>query len=133
MNLAAKLLFKQFNVKKKKGGGNGLLDKPVCDNTELLNLAGDIERKEEETQVNLDLDKESEGDDKMDGYVNKMEELTEEEQKTLMEEIKPVWLMLLKVSFRLPSFPSPPPPYPPLMLSSLTTCAPATEARLQCW
>jgi len=89
VNLIAKNLLRQFNLPKKKGD-------EVLNQTEqdLLDLAGDIDLEEAETR------RAAEGDldnNNMDGWVDELVLLTEEEAAELSESVLPVRLVLVKV------------------------------------
>jgi hypothetical protein len=82
VNLIAKSLLRQFDLPKKKG--DEALDQTKQD---LLDLAGDTRGAEEG-----DLD-----NDNVDGWVDEVALLTEEEVAELSESVLPVRLVLVKV------------------------------------
>ena len=63
---------------------------------QLLKLAGDIDLEEEMT-ANAGNEGDATDDDNIDGWVNKHEEITEEELLDLAESVQPVHLLLTKV------------------------------------
>lgn len=89
VNLIAKSLLRQFDLPKKKGG-------EALDQTEqdLLDLAGDIDLEEAETRGAADGDLDN---DNIDGWVDEVALLTEEEAAELSESVLPVRLVLVKV------------------------------------
>jgi hypothetical protein len=93
LNLVAKSLLKQFDVKKD--------DKEDDLNDEertLLAMAGDIEQEEMlSAQEQDDADGEVEDDDDLEGWVDEVEALTPGERENLNESIRPVKKMLVKV------------------------------------
>jgi hypothetical protein len=95
LNLVAKSLLKQFDVKPdKKNDDDDLND----DERSLLDMAGDIEAEERITAQEMDDDDgEIDDDDDDDGWVDEVEALTLEERKNLEESIRPVKKTLVKV------------------------------------
>jgi hypothetical protein len=92
LNLVAKALLKQFDVKSEEK--NGLND----DERSLLEMADNIDAEElTMAQEKDDDDEEIEDDDDNDGWVNGVEALTPEEQMDLEESIRPVKRTLVKV------------------------------------
>jgi hypothetical protein len=94
LNLVAKSLLKQFDVKQDDKTKDDLTD----DEQTLLDLAGDIEQEECTTaQEKDDADDETEDEDDLDGWVDELEALTLDEWEDLEESIRPVKRMLVKV------------------------------------
>ena len=92
LNLIAKSLLKQFDIKQKTE--EDLTD----DERELLDLAGNIEEEENTTAMENDTgDEDTADEDDIDGWVNKMDHLTTAEKQDLEESIKPVRVVLVKV------------------------------------
>lgn len=91
INLVAKSLLRQFDVPKKKA--DEALEQAEQD---LLNLAEDIELEDAETRATeLEV---TDGDD-VEGWVDEVALLTEEEAAQLSESILPVRLVLVKVRY----------------------------------
>jgi hypothetical protein len=110
VNLCAKSIIKQFDVPKKKEDEH--LDEAVRelqnDNDELQDLAGDQELEEQQTvdaiaqrQINGQDGEEEEEDDDIEGWIDEMELLSPAERAGLEESIRPVKLVLVKVSCRI--------------------------------
>jgi hypothetical protein len=110
VNLCAKSIIKQFDVPKKKEDEH--LDEAVRelqdDNDELQDLAGDQELEEQQTvdtiaqhQINGQDGEEEEEDDGIEGWIDEMELLSPAERAGLEESIRPVKLVLVKVSCRI--------------------------------
>ena len=94
LNLIAKSLLKQFDVKLKAGDTDDLNN----DDVSLLALAKDIETEElTAAQEKDDGDGEAEEDDQVDDWVDEVEALTLEEHADLEESIWPVKRTLIKV------------------------------------
>lgn len=94
LNLVAKSLLKQFDVKTDKKDKDDLND----DEKSLLDMAQNIEAEELTTaQENDDEDGEIEDEDNVDGWVDEVEALTSEECANLEESIRPVKKTLVKV------------------------------------
>jgi hypothetical protein len=94
INLIAKSMLKQFNVAKKMAMDDGLSD----EEREILNLATGIDDKECATMEESDPNDDNiEADDDLEGWVDKVDALMEEEQATLQEEIRSVSCVLVKV------------------------------------
>ena len=94
LNLVAKSLLKQFDVKKDDKKEDDLTD----DKQALLDLAGNIEHKElTMMQEKDDADDKTEEDDDLKGQVDEVEDLTLEEWESLEDSIQPVKTMLVKV------------------------------------
>jgi hypothetical protein len=91
INLVAKSLLKQFDIQKKRTaeGADGI-------DAELLDLARDIEI--EEVQTRLDESREDVEEDNVDGWIDEVERMSEEEHSNLAEKIRPVRMVLVKVS-----------------------------------
>lgn len=101
LNLIAKSLLKQFDVKTDKKDDNDLND----DEKELLDLVDDIDGEEHTmAQEKDDEDGEIDDDDDLDGWVDKVEALTPEEHENLEESIRLVKKMLVKVGALLPKY-----------------------------
>jgi hypothetical protein len=99
LNLIAKSLLKQFNVKPKAGDTDDLNN----DDASLLALAEDMETKElTAAQEKDDGDGEAEEDDQVDDWVDEVEALTPEEHADLEESIRPVKRTLVKVGEGIP-------------------------------
>lgn len=89
-------LFDPPKAKKKPGDPDDGLD---AEDRELLELAGDIDEEERITQQENDTDDDAILDDDDDeGWVDEVEELSEAERAALKESIRPVRLVLVKVS-----------------------------------
>ena len=88
VNLIAKSFLKQFDVKKKRGGA-------ASDDVELDELVEEVEQ--DEVNSPPDGGEDDKTDDDLDGWVDKVEKLTEEEQE-LLECIKLIKRVLFKVS-----------------------------------
>jgi hypothetical protein len=103
LNLVAKSLLKQFDVKKKKAGeadGDDDRDLQVSDEEhELLDLADGVDDEELTMAQENDIEDEDEvEEDDADGWVDELEALTEEERENLKAILRPVSKMLIKVS-----------------------------------
>jgi hypothetical protein len=95
LNLVAKSLLKQFDVKHEKKDNNDLNE----DEQLLLALAENIDEEElTVVQENDNEDSESEDDDSLEGWVDEVEALTPDEWEQLEESIQPVKKMLVKVT-----------------------------------
>ena len=88
VNLIAKLFLKQFDAKKRRGEAND-------DDVDLDQLVTEVELDKSQA-VNEGEDEEEDND--IDGWVNEVEELTDEEKRELLESIKPIKRVLFKVS-----------------------------------
>ena len=108
VNLCAKSIIKQFNVPKKKDDEH--LDEAARelqgdDDDELQNLAGDQDLEEQQTLEGISQRRTNEGaedddnDDDIEGWIDEMELLTPTEHAGLEESIRPVKLVLVKVSW----------------------------------
>ena len=92
LNLIAKSLLKQFDMKQKTE------EDLTNDKRKLLDLTGNIEEEENTTAMENDTGDEDTADkDDMDGWVNEMDHLTAAEKQDLEESIKPVRVVLVKV------------------------------------
>jgi hypothetical protein len=94
VNLIAKTLLKQFDVPKKDA-------ESVLDNAEkvLLKLAAGIDMDEMVTVAEAGAgDKDNDENDDVEGWVDEMALLSEEERVALHENVGPVCLVLVKVS-----------------------------------
>jgi hypothetical protein len=95
LNLVAKSLLKQFDVKQDEKKDGDLND----DEQMLLAIAGDIEEEEQiMAQENNTKDRDTEDDDSLEGWVDEVEALTDEERENLQESIWPIKRMLVKVT-----------------------------------
>lgn len=92
VNLIAKSVIRQFDAPKTKG--NESFDDVL---RELMVTAEDLDEEEAATREGEESDDESD-DDNVDGFVNELEEMSEEEQKELDENIQPIRRVLVKVS-----------------------------------
>lgn len=98
VNLIAKSLLKQFDVKPKKEDGQKDTNTDKSDNeqsdkeeSELQELAAGIEDEEQMMLQEEDLDdNEIKDEDDINGWVDKMEDLSDEEHKELMKSICPI-------------------------------------------
>ena len=96
VNLIAKQLLKQFDVPQKDA--NSALDEAE---QQLLELAVGIDIEELVTEAEHGVGFGSEGNDDIDGWVNKMDELDSDEREELEKSVQPVWLVLVKVSINI--------------------------------
>ena len=98
LNLVVKSIIKQFDIptKKKADADNEDNDEDDEGTKELLKLAGDIDLEEDLTASAGDEEDAMEDDDN-EGWVDKHEEMTEEELSDLSGSVKPVRLLLTKV------------------------------------
>jgi len=95
LNLIARSLLKQFDVTKKPE----LDDELNEEEAELLNLATDLEaEKLTMTQESNGDNGEIQEDDSAEGWVDEVAALTPEERTMLEDDIRPVKMMLVKVS-----------------------------------
>lgn len=95
LNLVAKSLLKQFDVKQDPGKNDNLDE----DEQTLLAMAENLEEEELiMAQKNNGEDGSGEDNDSLDGWVDEVEALTLEEHKNLEESIWPVKRMLVKVT-----------------------------------
>jgi hypothetical protein len=90
LNLVVKSIIKQFDLPKAQA--NGILDEAT---NELLALAGDIAREEQQT---ADVGKDDDDDNNEEGWIDKRELMSEWERDELDESVQPVRLLLIKVS-----------------------------------
>ncbi len=90
LNLMVKSIIKQFDLPKAQA--NGILDEAT---KELLALTGDIALEEEQT---CDIRKDDEDDDNEEGWIDECERMSEWERDELDESVRPVRLLLIKVS-----------------------------------
>jgi hypothetical protein len=92
INLVAKSLLRQFDVPNKKADS-------ALDEAEkiLLELAEGIDL--EEMQMRMEVQVDGEDDDDIDGLVDEVAKLSDDEQERLSESIRPVKLALVKVRF----------------------------------
>jgi len=91
LNLAVKSIMQQFDVP--QVNGNDIVDEAT---KELMKLASDIEGEEAITAQEGSSDEN--GDDNLEGWIDEWLRMSEEELEELEDEIKPVHLMLTKVS-----------------------------------
>jgi hypothetical protein len=97
LNLIAKSLLKQFDVAKKSGSDDELNEEEA----ELLNLAKDSETEELTTdKENGGNDEEIEEEDDLEDWVDEVAALTPEEREMLEDDIRPVKMVLVKVSHK---------------------------------
>lgn len=95
LNLVTKSLLKQFDIKQDEKKDGDLND----DEQVLLAIAGDIEEEEQiMAQENDAEDGDTEDDDSLEGWVDEIEALTDEERENLQESIRPIKRMLVKVT-----------------------------------
>jgi hypothetical protein len=94
LNLVPKSLLKQLDVKQDEK-----MDGDLNDNKQmLLAIAGDVEEEEQiMAQENDTEDGDTEDDDSLEGWVDEVEALTDEERENLQESIWPIKRMLVKV------------------------------------
>jgi len=92
INLMAKILLRQFDVPNKKAD-NALDDAEKI----LLELAEGIDLEELHMRVEFQIDGEDDYD--VDGLVDEVTKLLDNEQERLSESIRPVKLTLVKVTF----------------------------------
>jgi hypothetical protein len=90
LNLVVKSIIRQFDLPKEQA--DSILDEA---NDELHNLARNIENEE------LILQQDGSTDDSVEGWVDEREEMTAEEREKLDESVRPLHLMLTKVTFQL--------------------------------
>ena len=107
LNLVAKSLLRQFDVGKKVAGDvDDAEDDGDTDLTEeereqeraLSELAQGMDEEERTTAEETDPDDNIEEDDEIEGWVDEVEELSSYERRELQREIRPVKLVLAKVS-----------------------------------
>ena len=95
LNLIAKSLLKQFDIKQDEGIKDDLNEGKQS----LLALAENLEEEELIVEQENDSDDgDSKDDDNLDGWVDEVEALTLEEHEDLNESIQPVKRMLVKVT-----------------------------------
>lgn len=98
LNLVVKSILHQFDVptsKKKSDADDD--DQSIDEGTkELLKLAGDIDREEEDT-VRANDEEDAIEDDSIEGWVDEQEAMTKEEVTELSTNVLPVRLLLTKV------------------------------------
>jgi TATA-binding protein-associated factor Taf7 len=106
LNLVVKSILQQFDLpkaKKKSDGDDGDEGDETAqdqETEELLRLAGEIDLEEEIT-AGAGSETDATGDDNVKGWVDEHEEMTREELNELEESLKPVRLLLTKVSRKL--------------------------------
>ncbi|PPQ87888.1 hypothetical protein CVT26_011638 [Gymnopilus dilepis] len=96
INLVAKLLLKQFEVKKIT---EDELKKLSNEERELLKLAGDITIEELTMAQEQDEEENDDDDDDVDVWVDEVEALSEDERQDLEESVRPIKRVLVKVSY----------------------------------
>jgi len=99
LNLVVKSIIRQFDLPKSKKTSDGVdEDDPMLDaaTRELLKLAGDIDLEERITASASD-DEEAADDDE-EGWVDELEDMTEDDLKELAASMQPVRLLLTKVT-----------------------------------
>jgi hypothetical protein len=95
LNLVAKSLLKQFDVVKKSKNDDGLNE----EDHKLFTLAESLEEEELTTANELNDDNGEEGDeDNLEDWVDEVEILPDPERKLLEESVRPVKMVLVKVS-----------------------------------
>ena len=100
-NLVARTLVRQFDIPKATATANGNLDDENDDpDEEIRNLAGDIDLEERQTREALleEADEEIEPDDTTDEWVDEMAALSQAEREKLQASIRPLQMILVKVS-----------------------------------
>ena len=98
LNLVAKSIIKQFDVPKAQA------DRTLDEAAEALaTLAVDLDMEEaiSWTIQDNEPDYSERGDDNIEGWVDLRDELSEEDKKVLDESLRPICLMLVKVSHHL--------------------------------
>ena len=99
LNLVAKSIIKQFDVPKAQA------DRTLDEAAEALaTLAVDLDMEEaisRTTQDDNEPDDSERGDDNIEGWVDLRDELSEEDKKVLDESLRPIHLVLVKVSHHL--------------------------------
>ena len=99
LNLVVKSIIRQFDLPKSKKTSDGVdEDDPMLDaaTRELLKLAGNIDLEERITASASD-DEEAADDDE-EGWVDELEDMTEDDLKELAASVQPVRLLLTKVT-----------------------------------
>ena len=97
LNLVVKSIIRQFDLpKSKKASGDDDEDDPTLDvaTAELLKLAGDIELEE---RITASVGDDEAADDNEEGWIDKHEDMMEDELKELAASVQPVRLLLTKV------------------------------------
>ncbi len=100
-NLVARTLVRQFDVPRAKATANGNIDDESDDpDQEIRDLAGDIDLEERQTREALleEADEEIEPDDTTDEWVDEMAALSQAEREKLQNSIRPLQMILVKVS-----------------------------------
>ena len=88
LNLVAKSLLKQFDVKQNEKKDGDLND----DEQMLLAITGDIKEEEQiMAQENDAKDRNTEDDDSLEGWVDEVEALTDKEQENQFGQLKGCW------------------------------------------
>jgi hypothetical protein len=85
LNLVVKSIMRQFDLPKKR-------------DAELMNLAGDLEAEELAAQGEQEEPEEGPSLDNDEGWVDEREDMSEEELDELEEHVRPVRILLTKVS-----------------------------------
>ena len=98
LNLVAKSLLRQFDVTPRKET-DGVDDDLSPEEEELLDLAEGLDKEEltMELQDDANEDEEAPEDDDDDGWVDELDDLSEEERDALKVHIRPVSCVLVKV------------------------------------
>jgi hypothetical protein len=95
LNLIAKLLLKQFEVAKKSESDDNLTE----EGSKLLQLAEDLNEEELTTADEIiDEDGEVDVEDRLEDWVDEVEALTPDDHELLEDDIRPVKMVLVKVS-----------------------------------
>jgi hypothetical protein len=89
VNLVAKSLIREFDAPKSKAS--------MADDPELVKLTADIEIEDART-ADEDPNKDAESEDNEEGWVDELYLLEEEEREQLMDSIRPLRLVLAKVT-----------------------------------
>ena len=107
LNLVAKSLLRQFDVRKKvvrdvedveDDNEPELTDEELEQEKALLELAQGLDEEERTTAQETDPDENIEEDDDVEGWVDEVEELSASERNELLRKVRPVKLVLAKVS-----------------------------------
>jgi hypothetical protein len=95
LNLIAKSLLKQFEVAKKSESDDDLTE----EESKLLELAEDLDEEELTTAEEIiDEDGEVDVEDRLEDWVDEVEALTPDDRELLEDDIRPVKMVLVKVS-----------------------------------
>jgi hypothetical protein len=96
INLVVKSILQQFDIPKSKKTSDGDDSDEDEGTEELLKLAGEIDVEEEITEGTGDVGDAIE-DDNVEGWVDELDKMTEEELGDLSKSVQPVRLLLTKV------------------------------------